>query len=347
MKRICIVGAGAIGGFIGTRLAALAGVEVSALARGATLQALRTHGWRLHTAAGLLQAPVHAASASAADLGPQDLVVIAVKGPALPQVAQAIGPLLAPATLVLPAMNGVPWWFCEGVPGFPGGPLHRVDPGGRIAAAIPSGQVLGCVVHAAAAVAEPGLVQHRMGQGLIVGEPRGGRSARAQAVVDLLGRAGFEATQAGNVRDDIWYKLWGNLTMNPVSAVTGATLDRVLADPLVRDFCSAAMAEAAAIGARIGCAVTQSAEDRHAITARLGAIKTSMLQDVEAGRAIELDAIVGAVHEIGQRLGLPSPNISALFGLARLFGRVRGLYPAAGTAAMAPVVPGVAAGDRP
>ena len=326
--KVCIVGAGAIGGFIGTRLAAAGRAEVSALARGATLLALRQHGWRLDTANGPVQAPAYA-SDSAAELGVQDLVIVAVKGPALTQVAQGIAPLLGPATLVLPAMNGVPWWFCAGVPGWDGTALQSVDPGGRIAAAIPFEQVLGCVVHASASVVEPGRVQQRMGQGLIVGEPRGGRSERAQRVADLLADAGFDAAHADNVRYDIWYKLWGNLTMNPVSAITGATIDRVLGDPLVRGFCSAAMREAAAIGARIGCRIEQSAEDRHAVTAKLGAFKTSMLQDVEAGRAIELDAIVAAVHEIGARLGEPMPNIGALLGLTRLFGQVRGLYPAA------------------
>jgi 2-dehydropantoate 2-reductase len=328
MNNVCIVGAGAIGGLIGTRLAASGRVQVSALARGATLQALRTHGWRLDTAAGRVQAGARA-SDRAADLGAQDLVVVAVKGPALTQAVQQLAPLLAPHTLVLPAMNGVPWWFCQGVAGFPGGALHSVDPGGAIGAAIPFQQVLGCVVHASASVAEPGLVQHRVGQGLIVGEPCGGTSARAQAVADLLTQAGFEVTHSDDVRRDVWYKLWGNLTMNPVSAITGATIDRVLGDPLVRAFCSAAMAEAAAVGVRIGCPIAQTPEDRHAVTARLGAFKTSMLQDVEAGRAIELDAIVGAVQEIGQRVGVPTPNIDALLGLARLFGRVRGLYPEA------------------
>jgi 2-dehydropantoate 2-reductase len=326
MKKVCIVGAGAIGGLIGTKLAAAGRAEVSALARGATLAALQQQGWRLKTAAGLVQAPARAAG-QAAELGPQDLVVIAVKGPALTQVARGIAPLLAPHTVVLPAMNGVPWWFCQGVAGFPGGPLVSVDPGGAIATTIPFEQVLGCVVHASASTPEPGLVQHQMGQGLIVGEPRGGASERAQAAVDLLAQAGFEVKLADNVRYDIWYKLWGNMTMNPVSALTGATIDRVLGDPLVREFCSAAMQEAAAIGERIGCAIAQSPEDRHAVTARLGAFKTSMLQDVEAGRPIELDAIVGAVHEIGQRLGLATPKVAALLGLARLFARMRGLYP--------------------
>jgi 2-dehydropantoate 2-reductase len=324
--KVCIVGAGAIGGLIGSRLAA-AGVEANALARGATLDALRRHGWRLDTAQGSLGGPVRASERAAA-LGAHDLVVIAVKGPALTGVAQGLAPLLGPDTLVLPAMNGVPWWFCQGRPGFDT-PLHSVDAGGTIARAIPFGRVIGCVVHASASTSEPGRVQHRVGQGLIVGEPGGGRSERAQRVTDLLARGGFEVTHSADVRHDIWFKLWGNLTMNPVSALTGASVDRVLADPLVRAFCSAAMVEAAAVGARIGCPIDQQPEDRHAITAKLGAFKTSMLQDVEAGRAIELDAIVGAVQEIGQRVGVPTPNVDALLGLARLFGRVRGLYPAA------------------
>jgi 2-dehydropantoate 2-reductase len=326
--KICIIGAGAVGGLIGTRLAAAGRAEVSALARGATLAALRRHGWRLDTAGGLVSAPARV-SDRAVELGPQDLVVIAVKAPALTEVARGIAPLLAPRTLVLPAMNGVPWWFCAGVPGFPGGALASVDPGGVIAAAIPLAQVLGCVVHASTSTAEPGLVRHKMGQGLIIGEPRGGRSERAQQVADLLAHAGFEVTHSTDVRQDIWYKLWGNITMNPVSAITGATIDRVLGDPLVREFCSAAMRETAEIGARIGCRVEQSAEDRHAITAKLGAFKTSMLQDVEAGRPIELDAIVTAVYEIGQRLGQPMPHIEALLGLTRLFARMRRLYPEA------------------
>lgn len=325
--KVCIVGAGAIGGFIGTRLAAAGSAEVSALARGTTLAALREHGWRLNTASGLVTAPAHA-SDSAAELGAQDLVVIAVKGPALTAVARGIAPLLGPQTIVLPAMNGVPWWFCQGVPGFEGVSLSSVDPGGEIAAAIAFERVLGCVVHASTSTPEPGLVQHKMGQGLIIGEPRGGRSERVQQVVELLAHAGFDATLSDNVRYDAWYKLWGNLTMNPVSAITGATIDGMLNDPLVRGFCSAAMHEAAVVGARIGCTIAQTPEDRHAVTAKLGAFKTSMLQDVEAGRAIELDAIVGAVHQIGTRLGEPMPAISALLGLTRLFGRVRGLYPA-------------------
>jgi len=332
MTKVCIVGAGAIGGFIGTRLALAGQTQVSAVARGATLQALRAQGWRLRQGGQLLSAPA-TASDDPHTLGVQDLVVIAVKGPALQGVAARIGPLLGPQTIVLPAMNGVPWWFGQGQDALGPQPLESVDPGGRIAAAIPFAQVLGCVVHASTSTPEPGLVEHRMGQGLIVGEPRAGTSERAQRVAALLAAAGFESTVSVNIRQDIWYKLWGNLTMNPVSALTGATIDRVLDDPLVRTFCSAAMREAAAIGARIGCAIAQSPEDRHAITRKLGAFKSSMLQDVEAGRPLELDAIVGVVHEMAQRLSIDTPAIDALLGLARLFGRVRGLYSEAGPGA--------------
>lgn len=329
--KVCIVGAGAIGGFIGCRLARAGRAQVSALARGATLQALQVHGWRLQMDGELLQVPATAA-AGAAELGVQDLVVIAVKGPALPALAPTLAPLIGPRTLLLPAMNGVPWWFVQGVAGLGDEPLQSVDPGGGIAAALPGDRVLGCVVHASTAQPEPGLVQHQRGHGLIVGEPRGGGSERVQAVAGLLSHAGFEVTQSDNVRYDIWYKLWGNLTMNPVSAITGATIERILADPDVRAFCSGAMREAAAIGERIGCPIAQSPEDRHAVTAKLGAFRTSMLQDVDAGRPIELDSIVGAVQELGRRTGVPTPQVSALLGLTRLFARVRGLYPEAARA---------------
>jgi 2-dehydropantoate 2-reductase len=325
--KVCIVGAGAIGGWIGARLAA-AGVDVTAIARGDTLAALKTHGWRLQTADGLVQGPVALASAQASDLGVQDLVIIAVKGPALASVAQGLAPLMGPQTLVLPAMNGVPWWFCRGLPELEQ-PLDSVDPGGQIGRLIPFEQVLGCVVHASTAVAEPGLVRHKGGNGLIVGEPAGSRSDRVQRVVDLLAQGGFDVTYSDNVRQAIWYKLWGNLTMNPVSALTGATTDRILGDPLVRDFCSQAMLEAQVIGARLGCAIAEAPEARHAVTAKMGAFKTSMLQDAEAGRQLELDAIVSVVYEIGGRLGVAMPSIGGLLGLTRLMARGRGLYPEA------------------
>lgn len=325
--KVCIVGAGAIGGFLGSKLAA-AGASVSVLARGAKLDALRRHGWRLQSTDSVLQVPVTAADQAAA-LGEQDLVVIAVKGQALAELAPRLAPLIGPQTLVLPAMNGVPWWFCQGLPAFADAPLASIDPSGAIGRSIPFAQVIGCVVHASCTSPEPGVVRHVMGNGLIVGEPTGGASARVQQLAALLEQAGFAVTVSADIRYDIWYKLWGNLTMNPVSAITGATIDRLLDDELVREFCSAAMREAAAIGRLIGCDVTQSPDERHAVTRKLGAFKTSMLQDAEAGRAIELDGIVGAVREIGRRLGVATPNIDALLGLTRLFARVHGLYPEA------------------
>jgi 2-dehydropantoate 2-reductase len=166
-----------------------------------------------------------------------------------------------------------------------------------------------------------------MGRGLIVGEPRGGLSERVGALAGPLAAAGFEVTVSQDIRRDIWYKLWGNMTTNPVSAMTGATGRRILSDPLVMAFCHAAMREAAAIGAKLGCPIAETPEDRSKITAKMGDFRTSMLQDAEAGRPLELDAIVGVVHELGRRVGIATPNIDALFGLARLFGRVHGLYP--------------------
>lgn len=337
--KVCIVGAGAVGGCIGTRLAAAGACEVSALARGATLAALREHGWRLRDGDGSMHAPLAGASDEPAELGVQDLVVIAVKAPALAPLARRLAPLLGPRTVVLPAMNGVPWWFGHGVEALGDAPLASVDAGGRIAAALPFAQVVGCVVHVGASCPEPGLVHHVTGRRLIVGEPAGGTSPRVERLAGLLADAGFDAVVSANVRHDVWYKLWGNLTMNPVSAITGATIADMLADPLVRDFCSRAMLEASAIGERIGCRIEQTPEDRHRLTAAHGAFRSSMLQDVDAGRPIELDAIVGAVREMGGRLGLATPAIDALFGLTRLFGRMHRLYPEA------PAAGAEAAGD--
>jgi len=325
--RICIVGAGAVGGLLGAKLAASGAAQVSVLARGATLHALRTHGWRLREGGEVVSAPATAA-ADPSELGPQDAVIIAVKGPSLAEVAPRIAPLLGPDTIVVPAMNGVPWWFTKGVAAVGDAPLESVDPGGTIDRAIGFGRILGCVVHINVATEEPGLTVHNMGRGLIVGEPRAVVSERARAFGGSLAKAGFEVTVSQDIRRDIWYKLWGNMTVNPVSAITGATGHRILSDPLVMAFCHAAMGEAAAIGAKLGCPIAETPESRSKVTARLGDFRTSMLQDAEAGRPLELDALLGVVHELGRRVGVATPNVDALFGLARLFGRVHGLYPA-------------------
>ncbi len=328
--RVAVVGVGAIGGvfagWLGSRLPA-GRIALCALARGDTLRALQAQGLVLHEAAGPVQVPLYA-SDDPATLGPQDLVIVAVKGPALAAVAPAVRALLAPHTTVLVAMNGVPWWFFDGLPGACEGlALDTVDPGGVIAAAIPGRHVLGCVVHVSASAPRPGEIANLRHNSLIIGEPAGGLSQRVDATAALLAEAGFAVTRSERIQRDIWFKLWGNMTMNPVSALTGVSCDRILDDPLVRAFCSAVMTEAQAIGQRIGCGIAQQPDDRHAITRGLGAFKTSMLQDLEAGRALEIDGLVGAVREIGQHLGLQTPHTDALLGLVRLMAQGRGLYP--------------------
>jgi 2-dehydropantoate 2-reductase len=242
-------------------------------------------------------------------------------------VAQQIGPLIGPNTVVLTAMNGVPWWFLQGF----GGPVQNralasVDPEGRIARAIPAPHVVGCVVHASCSVDAPGVIRHHFGDGLIVGEPSGRATARVQALHALLQQAGFNAALSPQIQKDIWYKLWGNMTVNPVSALTGATTDLILDDALVRGFISSVMLEAKAIGERIGIPIAQEPEDRHAVTRKLGAFKTSMLQDVQAGKPVELDALVSAVRELGTLTDVPTPFTDALLGLSRLQSRALGLY---------------------
>ena len=325
MQKVAIYGAGAIGGWIGARLAA-AGACVSVVARGATLTALQQHGLRLREGGRDEARAVHA-SADPAELGEQELVVVAVKAPALPDVARHIAPLLGPQTVVLTAMNGVPWWFFEGFGGARAGTrLTTIDPEGEIARAIPSGQVIGAVVHASCSVDAPGTIRHHFGNGLIVGEPAGGLTPRVQALAVQLQDAGFDTTVSTQIQKDIWFKLWGNMTVNPVSALTGATTDRILGDELVREFISRVMLEARAIGECIGLPIDQEPEDRHAVTRRLGAFRTSMLQDVEAGKPVELDALVAVVRELGQLTGVPTPFTDALLGLSRLQAQVRGLY---------------------
>lgn len=318
MMRIAIVGAGAIGAWLGVRLAE-AGFEVSVLARGRTLAAIERHGLRLMIDGKLRVATVKV-SDRAADLGVRDLVIVAVKGPALPSIAPAVAELVGTHGTVLTAMNGIPWWFFHGLPGeMANAPLQSVDEAGAISRACPPARVLGSVVHAACSVAEPGCSIHNSGNGLIIGEPDGSTSARLDAAVTALREAGFDITVSARIQQDIWYKLWGNMTMNPISALTGATSDRILDDPLVKSFMLRVMAEAADLGARFGCPITESGEARTQVTRKLGAFKTSMLQDVEAGRALEIDALLAAPREIAHRLGVATPNMDALHGLVRLF----------------------------
>jgi 2-dehydropantoate 2-reductase len=324
-NKIAIVGAGAIGGWMGVHLAR-AGAELSVLARGDTLSTLQQIGLQLHQGGELHTVSVKASNDAMA-LGVQDLVVISVKSPALASVAQQVGPLIGPNTVVLTAMNGVPWWFLQGFGGpVAGRSLDAVDPHGTIARALPARHIIGCVVHASCSVDAPGVIRHHFGDGLIVGEPTGEASPRVQALHAMLRSSGFNATLSPQIQKDIWYKLWGNMTINPISAFTGATTDRILDDPLVRQFISGVMLEAKAIGAQIGIPIDQQPEDRHALTRKLGAFRTSMLQDVEAGKPVELDALVSAVRELGQLTAIPTPLTDVLLGLSRLHAQGRGLY---------------------
>ena len=341
--KVCIVGLGAIGGLLagwmGTRLPA-GTVTLSALARGATLAAVQGHGLVLESPDGAQPVLLHASS-DAATLGVQDLVILAVKGPALASVAPAVRALMGPQTLLLAAMNGVPWWFFEGLPGACQGlSLDSVDPGGVARAHIPAAQVVGGVLHLSSTGPAPGRVRHVNGNGIVIGralgKAPGGTDTALQQLADLLGAAGLAVTVSDRIQREVWFKLWGNMTMNPISALTGAPCDRILDDPLVRGFCSAVMLEAQQIGAAFGIPIDQRPEERHAVTRKLGSFRTSMLQDLTAGRPLEIDALVGAVREIGAHLGLATPHIDALFGLVRLMARERGLYGARECVATAP-----------
>ena len=330
--RICVVGAGSIGGVIASGLAGVDGVTASVLARGETLRAIRADGLRVRMPDGSERSVAGLASAAtdaAGELGVQDVVVVAVKAQSMGSVAASIGPLLGPSTAVLSTLNGVPWWFLDGF----GGPaadahLDSVDPGGKIAAALPAARVIGGTVHLSAASPAPGVVHWRAGNGLIIGELSGGSdSPRLTALADALRAGGFDITVSERIRDDVWYKLWGNLTLNPICAITGATTGPALDDDLVREFLSAAMLEAREIGGRIGCPIAQTPQDRHAVTRKLGDFTPSMLQDARAGRPLELDALTGAVRELGTLVGVPTPYVDALHGLARLYARAHAPSP--------------------
>jgi 2-dehydropantoate 2-reductase len=321
--RICVVGAGSIGGVIAAGVAGVAetsGLETTVLARGATLAALRDAGLRVEAPDGTVTAVPVVASDSAADLGVQDVVIVAVKAQSMPSVAATIGPLLGPSTAVLCTLNGVPWWFLDGFGGpAAGAHLDSVDPGGLISAVLPVSRVIGGTVHLSASSPAPGVVRWRAGNGLIIGEPDGVATPRLSSLAEALRAGGFDVTVSSHIRDDVWYKLWGNLTLNPICAITGSSAGPALDDDLVRAFCSAVMLEARLIGARIGCPIEQTPEDRHAVSRKLGDFVPSMLQDAEAGRPLELDALTGAVRELGQLTGVPTPYTDALHGLARVY----------------------------
>jgi 2-dehydropantoate 2-reductase len=313
---VTVVGLGAVGGLVAARLA-LAGHAVAAWARPGVVSALRQQGGLVYrdTQGQASLANINAHSDPQA-LGHAEVLFIALKGHALAADARQLTPLIGPRTTVVPLMNGVPWWFMQAAGDTR--PLASVDPQGHIAATLPVAQTLGAVLHLTCSSPAPGQVQHGFGQRLILGAANKLSDHVLPTVAQLLTSAGFTVEPSNDIRRDIWFKLWGNMTMNPVSALTRAACDAILDDDLVRALMARGMAEAAAIGAKIGCPIDQSAEDRMNVTRQLGAFKTSMLQDAQAGRRLELDSLVGAVREIGQRVGVATPNIDAIFGLARL-----------------------------
>ncbi|MBP6813562.1 MAG: 2-dehydropantoate 2-reductase [Burkholderiaceae bacterium] len=324
LPKITVVGAGAVGGLFGARLAR-GHADVSVIARGATLQALQARGWVLEQSGQRQAAPVRAV-ADAAQLGVQDIVLLAVKAHSLTDILPLVRPLLGPRTLIVPAVNGVPWWFTAPDSGQP---MKSIDPEGAIAAAIPAHQVLGAVVYPACSRPEPGVTRHHSGSRVVIGEPGAADgspvTARLSSFVALLERAGFDAQATTSIRTEVWRKLLGNACFNPVSLLTGSATDLLIDDAGIYRLFSAMMSEVLAVGASLGIQPGIAVPERIALTRKLGHVKTSMLQDAEAGRPVELDAILGAVTELGQRRGVATPALDAVYALARMRARTFGL----------------------
>jgi 2-dehydropantoate 2-reductase len=322
--RIGIYGAGAVGGLIGGVLAH-AGHEVGMVARGAHLAALRADGCTVETRGTRFTVQPNCAEDPEA-LGPQDVVFVAVKAPALAAAVAGVAPLLGPETAVVTAMNGIPWWFFDGFPrSGPAIRLPELDPDDRISRCIGGERIIGCVLHLGATVAAPGLVRHVADGRLILGEARGLQSRRLKALVEAFAPTTLQATATDDIRQEIWVKLLGNVNFNPITALTGATNRAVGADPAVRKICADMFEEIAAAGRKLGLEPGMSAEERIDIGASLGDFKTSMLQDFERGRRPEIDSIVGAAAAIGRAAGVPMPVTEAVLALVRLKAKTMGI----------------------
>ncbi|WHZ36688.1 2-dehydropantoate 2-reductase [Sagittula sp. MA-2] len=323
--RICIFGAGAIGGYMGAKLAQ-AGAEVSLVARGPHLAAMQADGLRLIEEGTETVVPVRASS-DAAELGEQDYVIVTLKAHSVPGVVDAMSPLIGAGTCVVSGVNGVPWWYFHKHGGdLEGTRLETVDPGGRQWDGFGPDRVLGCVVYPAAEVIRPGVVRHVEGNRFSLGEPDGSKSERALALSKALTAAGLKAPVRPRLRDEIWVKLWGNLSFNPISALTHATLDVLCTDPGTRAVAKAMMLEAQEIAEKLGVKFPIDVERRIDGGAAVGAHRTSMLQDLDAGRPMEIDALVASVQELGRLTGVATPAIDTVLALVALRGRVAGLY---------------------
>jgi 2-dehydropantoate 2-reductase len=324
--KVSVFGAGAVGGFIAGMLAE-AGHDISLVARGPHLEAVRHRGLTLETGGRRLVSRPHA-SDRPEDLGPQDVVIVSVKSPALAQVVPALGPLLGRDTVVVFAMNGIPWWFFHGLGGpFEGHHLRSVDPDGRLTASLDVRRVMGCVVHIGCLVPAPGVVRHASGNLFILGDPAGGESARCTALAQAFNAAGLKTEIARRIQQDIWMKFLGNMSMGPISVLTGSTLRGIAEDPGGSKVCIDMMTEAMAVGARFGLDPGMTAERRLALGAELGHFKTSMLQDFEKQRPMEIDTLVSVVIEMARLVGLPVPTIETVHALVVHKARLAGLYP--------------------
>jgi 2-dehydropantoate 2-reductase len=328
--KICVVGAGAIGGMLGVRFAS-AGHEVTLVARGANLSAIRAHGMRLRMSDGSeLHAAKLRATSALAELEPQDVVILGMKAHQVEAVARDVPRLLHAQSIVLPMQNGIPWWYFQRLPEWAGHTaltslanrrVASVDPHGIISESIDPARIIGCVVYPAAELVAPGVVRHVEGDRFPLGELDGSESTRVKALAEAFVAAGLKAPVLTDIRSEIWLKLWGNLSFNPISALTHSTLADICQFPVTRELAANMMREAQLVGERLGAQFRVPLEKRIAGAEKVGRHKTSMLQDIEAGRDPEIDALVGAVIELGKDVDVPTPHIEAVYALVKLLSR--------------------------
>jgi 2-dehydropantoate 2-reductase len=322
--RICIYGAGAIGGYLGAQLS-LAGEDVTLIARGPHLEAMRSNGLRLHIG-GEERVARPRCTSDPAEVGVQDYIIVTLKAHSVPGIVEPMQPLLGPETAVVTAVNGVPWWYFYKLEGpWEDHRIESVDPGGKQWERIGPERAIGCVVYPACDVPEPGVIQHLSGDRFTLGEPSGEKTDRVMRISKALIDAGFKAP-VRRIRDEIWVKLWGNLCFNPISALTQATLDVVATEAGTRAVARAMMLEAQAIGETLGVRFGVDVEKRIDGAAAVGAHRTSMLQDLDKGRPMEIDALVTAVQEMGRMVAIPTPTIDVVLSLVQQRARVAGCY---------------------
>jgi 2-dehydropantoate 2-reductase len=323
--KVAIFGAGAIGGFLGVKLVQ-AGVDVTFIARGPHLAAMQANGVTLRSAGDSVTVRPRCVQ-SAAEAGIHDYVVVTLKAHGLPAAAPAIAAMMGPGSAVVTGINGVPYWYFYGLDSpYRDRVVEAVDPAGRLWTVLPPSQAIGCVVYPAAEVVEPGVIEHLYGDRFTLGEPDGSRSARAEAFSKALIAAGLKAPVRPRIRDELWVKLWGNLAFNPISALTGSTLDRITGDEELRTLCRAMMLEAKTVAETLGVRFGIDVDKRIAGGAEVGVHKTSMLQDLERGRPMEIDALLGAVVELGTMTGEAMPLCRTVLGLVRERARISGCY---------------------